>query len=793
MRFSLDWLKKHLNTNYDVAKISEILTSIGLEVESAENFSRKFENFSVTEVKSVEKHPNADRLHVCKVTDASGVEFQIVCGASNVRKGLKTILAHPGALIPETNTVLKKSKIRGVYSEGMLCSSAELMLKDRDTNGIIELDPDTDLSTKVVDVLNLPLGVIDISITPNRGDCFSIRGVARDLAAKKAGSLVPLEEFEAKGAFELPIKIHYAKNEGCKAYAPTIAFRVIRGLKNKPLPNEIKAFLESAEINSISPIVDISNFFMFDFGRPLHIYDLKKIKGDVHIRFAYPGEKFIALNGEEYILQPDMLVSADDEGPLCLMGVMGSKRCACSDETTDILIESGWFAPEFISRTGNFLNIMSDARARFERGIDRDSCVPGLEFVTKYYLDLCGGSASKIFLISEGEIAQKLVELRSQKLNSIAGVKINWQEAKEILNNLGIKEAESTDDGSKFIIPGWRSDLLIEEDLIGEVLRIHGYGDIDEKKIDPIINNEDILLNARREILSFRKLFASHGLSEIVSYSFIKQEYATLFKEDSRLIYVLNPISTDMAVMRPSLLPNLLSSALRSFNYGEAGVSLFEIGNVFLDSGRQEPRIAILRSGVSSERSWLEVRRDFDVFDIKADVMDLLEFCNIPVKDIMISTEKLPSFYHPSRAGRIVINGRTIGYFGELHPKITKAFSISKKVVCAQLCIAEFFSPKKRSTEYYPKIFPKISRDFSVVFDAKQSIGNLINDILRLNKCITNVGIFDCFYLEDGQKSIGINVLLDGKDRTLTEEEAQEISDGIIKIIEASGGELRKK
>lgn len=793
MRFSLDWLKKHLNTDYSITEISEALTSIGLEVESVEDFDKKFEHFSVAEIISVAPHPNADRLHICKVRDSRHDEIQIVCGAQNARPGLKTILAHPNALIPETNSLLKKSKIRGVPSEGMMCSAAELMIAGFDSQGIIELESHVKLTDKVTDVLKLPSAYIDVSITPNRGDCFSVRGIARDLAAAGAGELIPKEFVKINGEFKIPLEINYAKNDGCTAYAPTIAFRAIRGVKNSESSADMKALLASAESNSISAVVDIANLFMLDTGRPLHVYDLNKIKGNLQIRFAYPGEKFLALNGEEYILQSDMLVSADDEGPLCLMGIMGSKRCACSEETTDILIEAAWFASEFISRTGNFLNIMSDSRTRFERGIDRDSSLTALEEITKQYLDLYDASPSEIYLLNDEKREPKIIELRSQKLNRIAGINIDWNEAKAILKKLGIEESESAEGKSKFLIPGWRSDLLIEEDLVGEILRIHGYNDIEAQKIDSIVNNEDVLLNARREILSFRKLLASHGLFEIVSYSFIKQEHAELFKEASRLIYLLNPISSDMSVMRPSLLPNLLASAQRSFSYGESGVSLFEIGNIFLDNGLQEPRIAMLRAGASAERNWLETGKDFDVFDIKRDVMSLLEFCNISIKDILVTTDKLPSYYHPSRAGRISVSGKTVGYFGEMHPKITKAFQINKKVVCAQLSISEFFSPKKRAVEYYPKIFPKISRDFSVVFDAGQSIGNLVNEIYRSNKYIANVRIFDCFNLEENQKSIGINVVLDGKDRTLTEEEAQDISDRIIKIIEAAGGELRKK
>ena len=465
MRFTYNWLKNYLSTELSANQIAEKLTSIGLEVESFEDPSVVFDKFKLAQIESTERHPNADRLKVCEVIDSDGKKYHIVCGAPNARAGLKTILALPGAFIPGSGVILKKSKIRGIDSEGMMCSHGELALPDAsDSHGIIEIDPETNLSASIGEILGYEGGIFDVSITPNRGDCFSVKGIARDLAAAGAGTLIESEQVTCKCAFDFPLNIQ--KDYGIHDYAPFIALRVIRGIKNGESPTWLKQCLKAAGMNSISTIVDLSNLWLVDRGRPLHVYDLNKIEGDISIRFAKHKEKFIDIKGNEHILQGDMLVTTDSKDILCLMGVMGNAKAACDENTTDILIESAFFDPIYVSKVGGFLNITSDSRTRFERGIDRESCIPELENVTKTIIDLCGGEASSIFTAGEILKNDQPVVLTKEKLNSIAGFEIDWKQAKNVLLRLGLQLKSESEDGMTFIAPSWRHDLNIEEDYV---------------------------------------------------------------------------------------------------------------------------------------------------------------------------------------------------------------------------------------------------------------------------------------------------------------------------------------
>ncbi|MDR0968820.1 MAG: phenylalanine--tRNA ligase subunit beta, partial [Holosporaceae bacterium] len=490
MRFSFNWLKRYLRTDLTIAEIADKLTALGLEAEKVEDPATVFKNFKLVQIKSAEKHPAADKLKICVVEDAAGAELSIVCGAKNARVGLKTILAMPGAVIPGSGETLKKSKIRGVASEGMMCSASELTISS-DSEGIIEIDPNVDLSTSIADVLGCDGGSIDVSLTPNRGDCFSVKGIARDLAAGGAGEFIAPEKIVCQPSFKFPINIEYEDNKSLRQYAATFAFRVIRGVKNGESPQWLKTALKSAGMNGASALVDLSNFYMIDSGKPTHLYDAKKIKGDFRIRFAANGEIFQDIKGNEHKLFSDMLIAADDESPLCLLGVMGGQRIACDENTTDILIESALFNRVWITRTGTVANITSDARTRFERGVDLDSSVSGLEELTKLILENCGGEASDIFVIGERPLkgADEIeltneIPLRKSRLDSAGGREFDWDEVKLILKKLGLKEIKSGENESTFTAPSWRSDLKIEEDLIEEVLRIKGYDGVSSKSID---------------------------------------------------------------------------------------------------------------------------------------------------------------------------------------------------------------------------------------------------------------------------------------------------------------------
>lgn len=790
MKFSFNWLKKHLDTKLNIAQIAERLTSIGLEVESLEDPAEIFKNFCLVQVRGVEKHPDADKLRVCKVVDSEQREFQIVCGAKNVRVGLKTVLAKPGAVIPASGDVLKKNKLRGVVSEGMMCSFQELAIPSNE-DGIIELPEDIDLSICVGDALNCGGGCIDVSVTPNRGDCFSVKGIARDLAAAGAGRFIETEVVQNKSGFEFPLRINYRQNDVCNQYAPVIAFRVIRNVANLESPDWLKADLQSAGINSISLVVDLANWVMMDSGRPLHIYDADKIEGSLSVRFARAKEEFIDIKDKSYNLRQDMLVSADEKGPLCLMGVMGGKRAACSAETKNILIESAIFDPIFISKTSTFLNILSDSRTRFERGIDRNSSLPGLEYITKLIIDNCGGDASDIFVVGSKVREAQPITLTKAKLDSISGYEVDWHVAKEILNKLGMKEVSSSESEITVTIPSWRNDLSIEEDLVEEVLRINGYDKVSAVKFDETVAVDNEKFTALKRNLKVIHLLASGGLSEVISYSFIKSTFAEAFKEDKKLIYLINPISSDMNVLRPSIIPSLLLSAARSLNYGQQKIAICELGHVFCDDCKQETNIAGLRAGNISNRSWLEPARTVDVFDAKRDMLIALSGYGIKEQSVVIEPTT-PEYYHPSRSGTVTYRKKKIGYFGELHPKINKLFGISERIVCFELTVSGLDSNEKRAS-YQEKVFPKINRDFAFLFKAETAIGHITSGIRKLDNRISGVDVFDCFDVGSDKKSIGIGVTLEAPDRTLTDAEAQEVSDKIIEHVTNIGGELRTK
>ncbi|MDR0678595.1 MAG: phenylalanine--tRNA ligase subunit beta [Holosporaceae bacterium] len=791
MRFSFNWLKRYLSTDLNIQQIADKLTSIGLEVEDIKNPAIIFKNFKLVRIKEAKKHPEADHLKICIVEDSYGNETNIVCGAENAREELKTVLAMPGALIPSSQSILKKSKIRGIISDGMMCSYRELLIPSKE-DGIIEVDPDIDLSTPVDEVLGYDGGILEVAITPNRGDCFSIKGIARDLAAAKAGDFLLPEETVLNSSFEFPVKINYENSESCHKYAPIIAFRIIRGVKNGDSPKWLKSMLQSAGFNSISTLVDLSNMWMVDSGRPVHLYDLGKTKGNLSIRFAKSREVFEDIHGNEYRLLPDMLVMSDKESPLCLLGIMGGKQAACDENTTDILIESGLFDPISISKTGTLLNLTSDSRTRFERGIDKNSCVSGLEGITKLIIENCGGEASDILVVGNQPKDNRQITLRKTKLDSISGNSTDWNAAKLAIQKLGLREIKSKEWESVFLAPSWRSDLNIEEDLIEEILRIKGYDNILPIGIDINASGRDKILDKKNQVIGIKRLLASRGLSEVITYSFTKQNYAEAFREEKTLIHLVNPISLDLSIMRPSLIPMLLTNAAKAISYGQTSVSIFESGNIFYNSCEQTFNIAGIQLGNVHGRNWLEKKRLVDVFDAKGHFLDVLNYCRIEEKHVT-TVDSAPSYYHPSRSGALVFGKKKMGYFGELHPKIGKLFDISERIVCFEIFADLLPLLSARTSFFNGRIFPKINRDFAFLFPSKASVGNIVNSVYKLDPMITKANIFDCFDFNITQKSIGISITLEATDRTLTESEAQIISDKIIKYVENLGGELRKK
>ncbi len=793
MRFSFNWLKKYLETEQNIAQVAESLTAVGLEVDDLLDPAVAFKNFKLVKIEKAERHPNADRLQVCSVVDGDGNCHQIVCGAPNARKGLIAILAMPGAVIPASNEILKKSKIRGVESQGMMCSFDELAIETDDKcDGIIEVPEGTDLKTSIADILGFDGGIFDVSITPNRGDCFSVKGIARDLAAYGVGKFIdsPVKPCEIDS--EISTKVDY-EDESVFNYAPQMSFRVIRGLKNGKSPKWLKDALKNAGLNSISAVVDIANYCMIDCGAPFQIYDLDKIEGSLNIRFSYKNERFSDFKGEQYTLNSSILISEDDNhDPLCLLGIKSGDRIVCDENTENILIESAYFSPECIARTGIYLDAISDSRTRFERGIDRGGCINALEQVSRMILEICGGTAGEVLTIGGVDESEDSVRLTKRKLKSVSGCDIDWSRAKEILQNLGLAIIEEDDESAAFTVPSWRHDLAIEEDLIEEVLRINGYNNVQEKPLSMVSIGEDAQLKDFQQLSNLRKLLAFRNMSEVVAYSFTKRELAEVFREDRKLILIMNAITTDFEVMRPSLLPNLLKTAVLSLNYGEKSASIFEIGHVFANSCEQNTHISGIRIGAANSRNWLNKKRNYDVFDVKSDFFAMLNFYGVNVKNVKIEAD-VPSYYHPSRSGAVYLGRKLLGWFGELHPKINKLFGISERIMAFEMLPTINEVKKKRQREYNNKIFPKIERDFSFIFDGQDAVGEIANGIYRLDNRIAKVDIFDSFKMSSTQKSIGITVVLDAVNRTLTEDEANEVSNKIVSHVEKLGGKLRNQ
>lgn len=793
MRFSFNWLKKYLETEQSIAQVAESLTAIGLEVDNLLDPEVAFKNFKLVKIEKAERHPNADRLQICSVVDGEGNHHQIVCGAPNAREGLIAILAMPGAIIPASNEILKKSKIRGVESQGMMCSFDELAIEaENECDGIIEVPEGTDLKTSVADVLGFDGGIFDVSITPNRGDCFSVKGIARDLAAYGVGKFVENQPKPCKVDPKISMNIDY-EDEAVFNYAPQMSFRVIRGLKNGESPKWLKDSLKNAGLNSISAVVDIANYCMIDCGSPFQIYDLDKVEGKFNIRFSYKNERFSDFKGEQYSLNSSILISEDDNHePLCLLGIKSGEQITCDENTKNILIESAYFKPECIARTGIYLDAISDSRTRFERGIDRDNCIDALEQVSSMILENCGGSAGEVLTIGNTNYPKISIKMTKQKLKSVSGCEIDWGRVKEILCKLGLTIVSEEDESATFTVPSWRHDLTIEEDLIEEVLRINGYNNAQEKPLSVISIGEDASLKDFEQLSNLRKLLAFRNMSEVVAYSFTKREYAEAFREDRKIILIVNAITMDFEVMRPSLLPNLLKTAVLSLNYGEKSVSIFEIGHVFADFCDQETHISGIRVGAANSRNWLNKKRNYDVFDVKSDFFSMLNFYGVNVKNVKIEVGA-PSYYHPSRSGAVYLGKKLLGWFGELHPRINKLFGISDRIMAFEMLPAINEVKKKRQREYNNKIFPKIERDFSFIFKGQDSVGKVINDICKLDNRIAKVDIFDSFRISSTQKSIGITVVLDAVNRTLTENEANEVSDKVVSYVEKLGGRLRNQ
>jgi len=801
MKFTLSWLKDHLETEAPLDDILYALTDLGLEVEDVTNPAARLAPFTLAKVLHAEQHPDADKLRVCRVLTDEG-EKQIVCGAPNARAGITVVLCKPGDYVPGIDVTLGVGKIRGVESHGMMASERELELSD-EHNGIIEL-PSGEVGQRFVDWLavNRPAAVdtmIHIKITPNRPDALGVRGIARDLAARGLGTLKPLPIPAITAGFPCPIRVEIdpsLKTKGC----PLFAGRLIRGVTNGPSPAWLQARLMAIGLRPISALVDITNFFTFALNRPLHVFDAAKVKGALRIHPAQGGEELLALDGKTYAMQPGMMLISDDTGPESLAGIMGGEVSGCTEATTDVFLESAFWDPITIAATGRALKINSDARYRFERGVDPAFTLPGLDLATQMILDLCGGAASDIAMDGAVPETARAYRLDPARVISLVGMDIPADEQRRTLEALGF-----TLNGDMATPPTWRPDILGEADLVEEVARIASLTKLEGKPLrrsapgvpKPILTPQQMREKAARRTL------AALGYNECVTYSFIDEQAAALFGGGADAVRVDNPISSEMTHLRPDLLPGLLRAAARNQARGFADLALCEIGPAFQggEPGEQHLQATGLLVGHTAPRDPFASRRPVDVFDAKADAEAVLAALAAPAR-VQI-TRKVAAWWHPGRSGNIGLGPNTLATFGEVHPRVLAALGVKGPAVAFTILVANVPQPKtKTPTRAALAIsdLQAVERDFAFVVDKGVEVLTALNAAQGADKAlIESVRLFDQFTGEKaeaqmgpGKKSIALTVRLQPSEKTLTEAEIEAVSAKVIeKVTKATGGTLR--
>lgn len=794
MKFTLSWLKEHLDTAASLDEITEALTDLGLEVEEVFDPAAKLRGFTLAKVEDAKPHPDADRLRVLRVATDEG-EKQIVCGAPNARAGIVGVLAKPGDYVPGIDTTLGVGKIRGIESHGMMASERELELSD-EHDGIIEL-PSGEVGQRFVDWLaeNAPEKIdpmIYIKITPNRPDALGVHGIARDLAARGLGTLKPVKQAVVEGGFASPIKAAIAPEVA--ATAPYFAGRVIRGVKNGPSPQWLQRRLKAIGLRPINTLVDITNLFTYDLNRPLHVFDMAKVSGYLLVRSAVPGEEILALDGKTYPLPEGTMVIADENGPESIAGIMGGELSGCSDETTDVFLESAYWDPIAIAATGRALKINSDARYRFERGVDPAFTRPGLELATQVIIDLCGGEPSELVEAGAVPDTARAYRLDPARTASLVGLDIPETTQRATLEALGFRM-----EGDMAHVPTWRPDVLGEADLVEEIARIASLTGLQAKPLPrprPGVP-QPILTPLQMRETAARRQAAALGYNECVTYSFIAEDAARLFGGGSDAVRVENPISSEMTHLRPDLLPGLLAAAARNQARGFADLALFEIGPVFAagEPGDQALQLTGLLVGSNAPRDPYGTRRKVDLYDAKADAEAVLAAIGAPAKAQI--NRKLDGWWHPGRAGNIALGPNVLASFGEVHPKILRALDVKGAAVAFTVRVANVPFPKVKSASR-PALeiseLQAVERDFAFVVDAQVEALTLVNAAAGADKAlIQQVTVFDQFTgLDGGQKSIAITARLQPRDKTLTDAEIEAVGQKIIEKVEkATGGKLR--
>ncbi|GHS92623.1 phenylalanine--tRNA ligase beta subunit [Alphaproteobacteria bacterium] len=804
MKFSYVWLKDHLETQASAKELAEKLCEIGFEVEDLEDASLRLKDITIAQVQKVAAHPDSDHLHVCRVFDGANV-LHIVCGAKNVREGMKTALVHPGGFVPKLGGVLKAAKIRGVESQGMMCSAAELEL-GMDGEGILDLETDAPAGEPLAQALGLDDPVFTVSVTPNRGDCFSVRGLARELAAARMGTLKPLsyaQHFEDKKLDFVDVNALPPSPLPIVVETPNCPFflgAVVQNVKNGPGPLWMRQRLEVAGQSPIDALVDITNFLSFDIGQPTHIYDARHIQGGVRVRQAKAGEELTVLNGQKCALSEEDVVVADHKVPLTLAGVMGGEASGCAADTTNVLFEAAVFLPVSVTKTGQRHFLRSESRTRFERGVDAELTPVSLGWGLALLQKMCRGTlvgctCAESFEKSPEAATQAPVTLTQARLTSLSGEEsLSLQDAENILDRLGFTIVSKTTTELKATPPSWRHDVTMDADLIEEVLRFYGYHHCGMKPLPPVPVS---LQKAPTDAL--KTFFCARGLSEIYTLPFWSAHDVAFFSVPEKVLEVLNPLNEDMAFLQTSLLPSMLKVVSRNQNLRYAYGALFEMGSVFSkkeakgeasshqDGVQEDIMVAGLRFGMQP-RHWLEKTRPVDLFECKADVLAFFEFCG--VSSYHIQTENLPSYYHPNRAGVITQGKKVLAYFGEVNPQLLKDAELCASVVMFEAFLREELAEKigkAKLKTFQDSTLQVLSRDFAFLIAKDFPAGELISVIKKADTLIEEVRLFDVFEgknVEEGKKSLAVEVLVQPLLRTLTEEDWQRITQKIVDVVE---------
>ena len=802
MKFTLGWLKEHLDTDHSLGEIADKLTMIGLEVERVEDKAKVYAPFIIARVTEAKQHPNADRLRVCMVDTGSGDPIQVVCGAPNARAGMKGVFVPPGAFIPGKNMTLQVGTIRGVESRGMLVSEFELQLSDNH-EGIIELPDDAPVGANYAQWAGLDDPVIEINLTPNRPDCTGVHGIARDLAAADMGKFKDPSVKTIKGEFPCPVAVTIEAPELC----PAFALRLVRGVKNGPSPDWLQKRLTAIGLRPINVLVDITNFITYDRGRPLHVFDAARVRGNLAVRSARAGETVVALDGKTYTLDQTMCVIADDDGVESLSGIMGGEKTGCSETTADVLIELALWTPINIAQTGRRLGINSDARYRFERGVDPAFMLPGLELATRMVLDLCGGTPSEITVAGRPQAPECVIDFPLSETKRLAGLAAPLPEMRRVLERLGFFVA-GQGERVKVAVPSWRPDVEGKADVVEEIVRILG---VERVPATPFDRGEaprkPVLTPIQVRTRKAKRALAARNLVEAVTWSFIAKNEAELFGGGKPELALANPIAAELSDMRPSLIPGLAAAAQKNADRGFPDVGLFEVGQIFRGDAPADQLTAAggirraLAKPTGFGRHWSKRDGEVDAYDAKADALAVLMAAGAPAQALQI-TPGGPAWFHPGRSGTIQIGPQNVlGHFGELHPSALEALDAEGPLVAFEVILERIPEPKTRATRAKPVLelsaFQPVERDFAFVVERNVKAADIVRAAQSAErKLIAGVTVFDTYEgpgIDPGKKSIAIAVTMQPREKTMTDAEIEALAAKIVtEVGKRTGGVLRE-